>query len=253
MRSLLLIVAILLSSSLAAQNIQKVIELHYKSAQEIERLIQPLLQEGDKISGEGNTLVVNVSPKTLTSIRAVLHRIDVPPVSFEVSVYQGTPNWLNNQRAGTKVISTQSNKEQQRYQTVQVMSGESAYISTGTNQPFISGVGVGLWTTGVDYERRNVKSGLYVSPSMQGSKVKLTVRKVRDQINNVDNQVVNEQDYMTTMMMPVNQWVALGSAQGQQPEKTGTRVYTAGNSYGQHSTLYIKVRVKNQRNFGNAK
>lgn len=253
MRMFSFVFILMLSPNLVAQNLQKVIDLHYKNAKEVERLIQPLLQEGDRISGEGHTLVVNVSPKTLTSIRAVLHRIDVPPVTFEVSVYQGTPHWLDNQREATTVISTDSNQEQQRFQTIQVMSGESAYISTGKNHPFIRGVGLGLWNTGVAYERRNVNSGVYISPSLQGSKVKLTLRKVRDQLDNADKQVVDEQDYMTTMMMPMNRWVALGSAQGKAAEHSGARVYTAGNTYWQHSTLYIKVRVKGQRAIGGAK
>ncbi|MCC5792257.1 MAG: type II/III secretion system protein [Legionellaceae bacterium] len=227
---------------MALANISKVIELQYRNANEILPLIQPLLEPGDRVSGEGQTLVVNVSADTLTKIRAVLHRLDSPPVSFRISVYQGDPDWLTTQRPGTRVITTNSTVEQQRYQSVQVTNGESALVSTGSNQPVVDSVGVGLWT-GVSYQRHNVQNALLVEPLLQGAQVRLSVRRIRDQNSLADNQSFDEQRIATTMMVPLNQWVSLATAQGEAPADSNNRVIRAGFTYGQNSTLYIKVEI----------
>src|SRR5690349_2248544 len=113
------------SNAFAQSMITKVIELNYLQADKVVQLIQPLLQPGEKLSGSGQTLIVNVSPDTLTSIRDILHKIDVPPVTFSISIYQGDPNWLSSQNDNDVVYSTQPQSEVQRSQSVQVMNGES--------------------------------------------------------------------------------------------------------------------------------
>ena len=243
MKRSLIVLLCYISFGIMAANISKVIELNYQNANTVIKLIQPLLSNGDRVSGEGQTLVVNVSPATLTKIRAVLHRIDTPPVTFLVSVYQGDPDWLASRGRNTRIISTNSTVEQQRYQSVQVTNGESAFISTGTDQPEISSVGIGFWNTGVSYNRRLVQNGLLVEPVLQGSRVKLTVRRVREQNSLADNQSYDEQQVATTLMVPLDQWVSLATAQGAPAASPKTRVYRAGYTYGQNSTLYIKVDV----------
>lgn len=235
-----------ISMGVIAANISKVIELHYQNANTVIKLITPLLGPGDRVSGDGQTLVVNVSPDTLTKIRAVLHRLDTPPVTFKVSVYQGDPDWLATRKRSNRIISTNSTVEQQRYQSVQVTNGESAVISTGTNQPEVSSVGIGLWT-GVNYNRRVVQNGLLVEPVLQGARVKLTLRRLREQNSLADNQSYDEQRVSTTLTVPLDQWVSLATAQGAPAAPSTTRVYRAGYTYGQNSTLFIKVGIVKQQ------
>ncbi|TRG14565.1 type II/III secretion system protein, partial [Salmonella enterica subsp. enterica serovar Agona] len=78
----LLVILLISGSAFSQQMITKVIELNYLQADKVIQLIQPLLQTDEKVSGSGQTLIVNVSPQTLTQIRNVLHKIDVPPVVF---------------------------------------------------------------------------------------------------------------------------------------------------------------------------
>lgn len=224
--------------------ITKVIELHYQNAERIVQLIQPILQDGEQISGSGQTLIVKVSPATLTQLRAVLHKLDQPPVTFEITVFQGDPDWLSTENDNTISISTSSQRTQQRRQSVQVMNGESAFVSTGQDQPVISSVGVGFWNTGISYDRRLVQNGLLVEPVLQGQRVKLTVRRVREQDSQVSNQQFDEQQVDTTVMVPLNQWVSLASAQGGAPvNDSNTITIHAGDQFVQNSTLYIKVTI----------
>lgn len=221
----------------------KVIQLNYQNADTVIQLVQPLLKEGEQITGTGQTLVVKVTPQTLTQLRVLLQKIDQPPVTFEITVFQGDPDWLSTQNDNTIVISTSSQQNQQRRQSVQVMNGESAFISTGQDQPVISSVGIGWWGPGITYDRRLVQNGLLVEPMLQGQKVKLTVRRVREQDSRVSNQQFDEQNVMTTVLIPLNQWVSLASPQGDAPADSSTEVIRAGDQFSQNSTLYIKVNV----------
>ncbi|MCC5015655.1 MULTISPECIES: type II/III secretion system protein [Legionella] len=234
----------------ADQMITKVIELNYQNADNVIRLVQPLLQDGEQITGSGQTLVVKVTPQTLTQLRTVLHKLDQPPVTFEITVFQGDPDWLNQQNDNDMVISTSSQSQQRRRQSVTVMNGESAFVSTGEDQPVLSSVGIGFWGTGVSYDRRLVQNGLLVEPVLQGQRVKLTVRRVREQDNQVVNQQFDEQQVNTTVMVPLNQWVPLASAEGDAPADSNTIVIRAGNQYTQNSTLYIKVRIVQKESSG---
>ncbi len=223
--------------------ITKVINLQYQNANTIIQLVQPLLQSGEQISGSGQTLVVKVSPDTLTQIRALLHKLDQPPVSFEIAIFQGPPDWLSNQSNNTITVGTNSQMNQQRSQSVTVMNGQSAFVSTGQSQPMISSVGVG-WQTGVSYNQQLVQNGLLVEPVLQGQQVRLSVKRVRQQDSNVSNQQINQQEVNTTVMVPLNQWVPLSSAQGGEPvTDSSTITFQAGNNFATTSTLYVKVNI----------
>lgn len=222
--------------------ITKVIELHYQTAEHVVQLVQPLLNNGEQISGSGQTLIVKVTPDTLTQLREILHKLDQPPVTFQISIYQGDPDWLNQQNDNTLVITTPSHSDQLQRQSVTVMNGESAFVSTGQDQPVLSSVGIGFWT-GVSYDRRLVQNGLLVQPSLQGQQVKLKVRRIREQDDPVVNQQFDQQQVDTTIMVPLNKWVSLASPQGSQPVDSSTEIIRAGNQFSQNSTLYIKVNL----------
>ena len=235
---------LLLANNVFSQTlITKVIELHYVPAPKVIQLVQPLLQSGEKISGSGQTLVVQVSPQTLTGIRTVLHQIDVPPVTFNISIYQGDPNWLSAQNKNSVSYSTQSPEEVRRSQSVKVMSGDSAFVSTGEEVPIVTSVGAGFFT-GISYEQHQIKNGLLVQPVLRGSRVELKVRRVREQQNPAGGQQFDNQNVATTLMVPLNKWVSLGTPEGAQNSDPSSVSYPAGSPFSQQATLYVKVTVE---------
>lgn len=250
-----LIVLLFLAGNAFSQTpITKMIELNYVQADKVVQLLQPLINsdEGEKISGSGQTLVVVVNPPTLTKIREILHQLDVPPVTFNISIYQGDPDWLSQQNSNDVVYSTNPQSQVQRSQSVKVMSGESAFVSTGEQVPTVSSVGVGFFT-GVSYQQHNIQNGLLVQPVMQGSQVKLSVKRVREQENAAGGQQFDNQQVNTTIMAPLNKWVPLGSAEGSQNTDSSSTSYTAGRPFSQNSTLYIKISIVNAMPSGSSK
>lgn len=246
MKKYFLIIIMLVATHAFAQDmIAKVITLNYVPADTVVQLIQPMLQSGEKVSGNGQTLVVSVSPQTLTQIRSVLHQLDVPPVTFNVSIYQGDPNWLSAQNNNTVTYSTNSPSQVKQSQSVKVMSGQSAFITTDTQVPIVSAVGVGFFT-GVAYQQHDVKNGMLVQPVLQGSQVKLTLKRVREQVAAAGGQQFDNQNVDTTLMVPLNKWVSLGTAEGAPESDPTATTYSAGRPFSQNSTLYVKVTLENQ-------
>lgn len=241
----------LASNAFSQTMMTKVIELNYLQADKVIQLIQPLMQSGEKVSGSGQTLIVKVSPQTLTQIRDILHKIDLPPVTFNIEVYQGDPNWLSAQNSNSVSYSTQPSSEKLRSQSVQVMSGASAFISTGEEVPIIADVNGGAGEGngnyfGISYEQHHIKNGFTVWPVLKGSQVKLTIKRVREQVNAAGGQQFDNQQVDTTIMAPLNKWVSLGSAEGAQYRTDSSSTsYSSGKPFSQNSTLYIKVSVPN--------
>lgn len=236
-----------MSNASAADLITKVIPLSYINPGEAEQALKPLLSSEETISHTGHQLIVNVSADTLTKFRTILHQIDIPQVVFKILVHQDQANWLSTSNSDDVVYGTAGNNNTSgNSQSVQVMNGASALISTGSNVPVVSSVGAGAWNAGVAYERMDAEEGFLVQPQLEGSKVKLIIRRVNSRTDNINAQQINNQNVNTTTIVPLDKWVALGSSgQADLSSKPSTDiVYTAGGTYRDNETVYIKVSIE---------
>lgn len=245
MNRFLLILFFFITTAFSADTITKVITLNYISSSVAYQALQPLLAPSDSISTAENKLIVSVSPETLTKIRTVLHALDVAPATFIISVHQDQADWLNTGDNSDIVYSTRSQSNNGDDQSVQVSSGASAFVATGNNVPMISSVGAGSWNLGVSFQREQVNQGFLIEPQLQGSKVRLKIRRMNDQVSMINNQQINTQSVDTTTIISVNKWVKIGSA-GQANTATQSSsdvVYTAGGTQQDEQTVYIKVSL----------
>ncbi|MFI4918024.1 MAG: secretin N-terminal domain-containing protein [Legionellales bacterium] len=224
----------------------KVMSLSYINVNTAEQALKPLLNPGESISHAANKLIVTGTPKTLTTIQAVLQELDVPPVTFNVSIHQDQANWLDQDSSDSISYGTSSQTNAADSQSVQVMSGASAFIAMGSNVPLLSSVSGGSLAPGVSYQRAQVSQGILIEPQLQGKQVKLKIRRTNDHVNNSNAQEIDNQNVDTTTMIPLNRWVKLGSTgQADNSSEQSTDVnYNAGANYQQKGTLFIKVRVE---------
>jgi hypothetical protein len=252
--------------------ITKVIELHYVKAGDLIPQLTPLLQPEEVMSGNGSSLIVRVSPTTLTQLRQVIHQLDVPPVVFNVSIHQGSGDWLLQQQS-EEVYSATSNVEGGNNQSVNVMSGASAFVSTATERPVLSSVSnfgfapfepqgnqqeinhqqannqpdFNQQQGSVSFEQKKEVQGFYIKPELQGGKVKLTVRRIRQQANRTNDQASMGQSLTTTTFVPLNKWVKLGdTAQGSNDTQPDAVSYEASNSFTNEASIYIKINQVRQ-------
>lgn len=241
-RYVFIILLMMASQVFAQETITKVIQLHYINADQVTKLMRPLLKQGEQLSGSGQTLVAKVSPQTLTQIRTVLHQMDVPPVTFNVSVYQGDPQWLSSQNDNSVTYSTQSQAQMLQNQSVNVMNGSSALVTFNQEVPVVTSVGVGFYT-GISYQQHQIKNGILVLPVLRGSQVELSVRRLREQADPAGGQQFDNQKVDTTLMVPLNKWVSLSTPMGAETVDNSSTSFSAGNTFATQSTLYIKVSI----------
>lgn len=219
-----LLVALLWTQPLYA----KLIRLHYLSANTVLPVLQPLLQSGEQISGQDDFIVLNASPSTLTAVRSVLQQLDVKPVTFHISVYQGPPQGLmtKDQYYSTDMTSKKG------MSSIQVLNGQTAQITMVKEVPVISALGYGFFT-GITYQAHPVRNGLFLSPQAKGSLVQVTLYQVNQQQEIQAPQTFVGKELKTSVLLPFDQWIAINPAGHEQ------NTYSSNSQW--NNTLYIKV------------
>lgn len=238
---LLLFVSHVFAENAPPAMIIKVIDLHYIQASQLIPQLTPLVTSGESVGGSGYSLILKVSPDTLTQLRPVIHQLDVAPVVFNVSIRQGSND--DDSTGNDEVYTASSNNEAGNAQSVSVQSGKAAFIATGSERPVISGVSGGLFP-GVSYAPQDEQQGFFIKPVLQGQKVQITLRRTRSQANATNNQASQNQNLDTTTMVPLNQWVKLGSAgQDNINPQPSSSTYSAGDSFNNQAVLFIRISI----------
>jgi len=82
-----LAISLLVAAPLAAaQQALEVISLRYRTADQVLATLRPLVEPGGTLTGQGNQLIVRVSPGNLAEIRQALDAIDRPQRRLQISV-----------------------------------------------------------------------------------------------------------------------------------------------------------------------
>src|SRR2546421_4728422 len=81
-----LVVSLLLATPAVAQNALEIIDLRHRTAEQVIPSLQPLLDPGATLSGQGAQLFVRTSPANLAELRRALDAIDRPARRLLISV-----------------------------------------------------------------------------------------------------------------------------------------------------------------------
>ena len=212
----------LIACPVLAQSLE-VIDLKYRTAAEVIPVLQPLLEQGGALTGQDYKLFVRTSPTNLRQLRDALEQIDRKPGQLLVSVRRSTEQEVQRERgqvsgtvsnrgANVSVQATQSNARDRTdgIASVQVIEGNSALISSGSDVPIVTGVAAGVGrrsfaAVGTSY--RNLSSGFLVTPRVTGTQVVLEIEQ-RDE--RVVNGNVQTQHLTTQVSGPLGEWIRLG-------------------------------------------
>jgi hypothetical protein len=248
----------------------EVIELQYRTLEEVIPVVRPLLDAGDSVTGMGNNLVLKAPAERIRQVRQLLVQLDRPPqrllitVGNEGEVARSSRGYTSSAdiRSGDGQISINSpgrtvdetsvrirlhDRATQRSSTsgyqVQALEGRPAYISSGVRVP-VSGV-ERYYHNGIPYERRttqlqDVSGGFYVVPRLQGDSVMLEILQHDDRLTR-RRDVVSTQSTGTVVRGRLGEWLQLGGID----TTTGSSQGGLGRSVsGQDSELrQISVKV----------
>ncbi|MFO7304142.1 MAG: hypothetical protein C0P74_001380 [Gammaproteobacteria bacterium] len=246
----------------AAQSLET-IELQHRPAEEIIPILEPLLDDGDAVTGRGYTLFVRARAANMAQLRAAVQSLDQPARQLLVSVRRGTRDDIERTKfdaAGTlhadrrgdvgasvtlRAGGSQLRTARDDVMSVSVTEGSGAFIASGTTVPFITSAigGAGprrqRWG-GITTEYRDLTNGFLVIPHVRGENVVLHIEQHADALH---EGAVETQRLRTQVTARLGEWVELGGVESSSSDRRsgflGRRHSTAGES----ERVWVKVEV----------
>jgi hypothetical protein len=201
----LLLAAVLMTalSARAAALESRVLEIHYRSAEEMLSVASPLLSPAGRISSDArtNSLIVVDTPASIQRIVEVVQRLDLAPVTLRIDVRFGQSRSADKQGArvegrlsgnGWQVSTDRPDQDgvhvriydQTRTESrsskfsVTTLSGSPAYMTVGTEVPYRqrkNGIcrRYGGCPPAVEFHR--VETGFWIIPLLAGDRIDLEI------------------------------------------------------------------------------
>jgi Bacterial type II and III secretion system protein. len=259
----------LLSAGAAWAQSLETIELQHRTAEEIIPVLQPLLEPGGALSGQGYTLFVRTSAENLSQLRAALQQLDRKQRQLLVSVRRSTAQdmererieasgTVRNDRGAVSVNERPSSRSgvtvrgnDSRLSTsgsgissVSVLEGSAAFISSATSVPVVTvvagGVGRNRWGA-ASTQYRDLTNGFLVTPRVNGDTVVLDVEQRAEGLR---DGAIKTQQLSTQVSARVGEWIQLG---GIEDASSSTQSGIASRRYSTSSnsqSVWVKVDVQ---------
>lgn len=218
------------------------IPLHYRTAEDLLPILQPLVPQGAVITGTGDTLLVRADAATLEQLRAAVASLDRAPRQLLITVGQltradgsgtsvrgsGTSGSGDVQvgvnrppatSAGGQVVvrSGTSSNDVRNVSSVQALEGHETYVSLGQSHPFTSTVVTGgVYSPPVVSEStgfRDVQTGFYATPRVSGDRVTLEISSRQQRLTGAGrNAPVATGSVNTTVTGRLGEWLQIGGS-----------------------------------------
>ena len=256
-------------TAFAADEMIKVLELHYRSAEEVIPLLKPVISKDTMLSGNKQNLIVKATPEALTQIRALLQQLDKEPRSLIIHVRHDKPEGISG---AARVISTAPADHQNDQHTVRVLEGEKAFVKVGSEVPVITNASFGTDSSnsnsqtqnnsknsaktqaqnksrpdtygGVSMEYKDVSQGFSISPTLLPSgKVRLAITEHRQTQDRMGTGEIHSDHSKSSLIVRLDQWVMVSQTGPAENEQKNTIVHqTAGSHDGSNSAVWIMVQ-----------
>lgn len=260
-----LLACLCLSVSLPVLAATEVMPLNHRTADDVLPVVQSVLGNEGRASNYGNQLVVNAPPAKLQEVRDLLRQIDKQPRRLLISVDTSNSNNMNDQgysvngsvSAGNAEIQTGrgevNGRDQVRiiHRTTQSRGGGTQQVQTSEGYPALIQVGqsVPLTNTSVDSygrpynntEYRNVTRGFYVTASLTGDLVHVSISNNNDRLSQTQQGAIDIQNTDTKVTGRLGEWITIGGVnENSQSDQSGfvQRRSTQGRD---DMTLRVKV------------
>jgi hypothetical protein len=224
------------------------IQLHNRPAEEIIPIIEPMLGTDDVITGRGFKLFLRSSPATLAEVKDMIEVLDAAAKILQISVFQGSERDLralgisgniqiesgdasgsigtrsnknaggisyntHNARGSINTTSDSGRMENNPIQRLRVTAGTEGYIETGEQIGYFSGASwIGSRATGGDVGYKDVTTGFYVLPRVNGDNVFLQVSPFKNSLSKTRAGNIATQQANTTISGRLGEWLLIGGA-----------------------------------------
>ena len=226
----------------------EVIELHHRPANEVVPIIQPFLGANDVVRGTGFQIIIRTDAGRLAEIRKIIAHLDKAPKRLLITVRHTSAglNGRSGSSARVRVYNTENQDQAPTSQRLQVLEGHRAFIHTGQSIPLGEHsvtTGAGGTTVQDTIRYRDVTSGFYVVPRVDGRRVILHLIPQRSEVSRENGGKINVQQAETTISGPLGQWLTVGGTV-QQSDRDATGItYRTRDPSEQRGSIQVKVEV----------
>ena len=257
-----LLTGLLLTCTLSAQAATEIIPLNYRTSADLLPVAQDFLGKDGKASAYQNQLIVNAEPAKIKELRDFLGQLYTPARRLLISVDTSENNDQNSQgysvngQSQTRIINYGTASRDGGIQQVQTVEGTPALIQVGQSVPLTTAISTNQTQgngsnqnqnpnqqplTQIQSQYRNVTQGFYVTASVTGDIVHLSISTNRDRISQERQDVVNVQSTDTTVSGHLGEWITLAGVNGQSQADRQALSRSYSTSGRNDMTLRVKV------------
>jgi hypothetical protein len=235
----------------------EVIQLKYRTAEQMIPTLQPLVESGGGLSGMQNTLVIRSSRRNIEQLRQVIATLDRMPRKLLISVrndISATSDRRGASVSGTiggrdpridaNVYDSRSARDERVASQVQALEGSPAYISTGQSVP-VQGSVVSSTPYGSSLENtttyQNISSGFYVTPRVSGDRVFLDISTQSAFPGRYGPGSANVQQIANTVSGRLGEWMPLGGIDQSAVRSQSGVLYGSSAARSATSSVWVKV------------
>ncbi|MFI8746794.1 secretin N-terminal domain-containing protein [Pseudomonas sp. NPDC077186] len=229
-----LLAALLLGLCLPLQAATEVIPLNYRTADEVIGVVQSVLGNEGRVSPYGNQLIVNASPAKIDEVRQLLEQLDTRPRRLLISVESSDSNYQSDRgyrvdgslsagdaevqvgrgevkgRDQVRIIRRSTDSRGGGTQQVQATEGYPALIQVGQSVPLTTTSTGPYGQVYQDTQYRDVTRGFYVTATLSGELVHVSISSQRDRLNAHRPGVIDVQSTDTRVSGRLGEWITLG-------------------------------------------
>ena len=257
MQRILFLLALMVSLSAYGQSLE-IIELRNRPAEQIIPIVRPMLDRDGVMTGSGFQLMVRTSPQNLAQIRQMVASLDRAARQLIIQVRQDREGQdarfdargsvilsPGTSRAAGGISDTNTQSSGNITQQVRTQEGSPAYISTGASQLVPQRTvrrvvnGVVVQDTAIE---RDISSGFYVTPRVNGDNVFLDISTQRDTPNPaLGAGAANVSRSSTSVSGRLGEWIEVGGV-NQSSSSEGSGILSRSSSSGSLSSrVYLRV------------
>lgn len=257
---------LLLVCSLPVHAEMRVIQLQHRTDSELIRLLEPMLNPGERIAGNGQQLIVRAEGSRMDELQQLIDSLDTPLRRLLITLDDSGSGISREHgidargrirgRAGEVVIGPQGadgNRVDIRHysttdtssglRSVQTLEGSAAFIRTGQQVPQRQWSRDHRGRPVLQTVHRQLDQGFYVTPRLLGDQVILELDTQNNRFSRRDERIIEQQSLSTRVSGRLNEWIAIGSI-GQDAQHGSSGIGTYSKSYSSNNNdLRIKVQL----------
>ncbi|MCW8943764.1 MAG: hypothetical protein OQL27_03260 [Sedimenticola sp.] len=260
---------LLCCSTLYADYPLEIIQLKSRATDEIIPIIKPFIDKDGSIAGMNDQLIIRTSPTNLAEIKKVLQQLDHPPRSLMILVRQsagggtaqrrsqadinlmigkhakvGVGNPTNNSSIQYRIRDARTSSDLDATHRIQVLEGYPAFITTGQSVPVPEQTTIVNNNTvhqQITTRYKNVTSGFYVVPRLNGDRVTL---EISPRLNRPGSQQgrYDIQQADTMVAGRLGEWIRIGGVNQQQRLDTNGLLRESRTSNRDNRTIELLVQ-----------